>query len=338
MFRALFSGRWHSVLSLPLILGRRVVALWKRDFNDVRLILEHEGDVHYVQLTPRFQRIATRAAISGGAALSCIVVALQVNSWRLSSRVTELETSQRNISSALAIVENQPLVTPAEARAVAARVKRRQDELLHLVATLSESLSEENAQLWRELQLAGVDRDLLESLRQARPAGGPATRPQLSAIADSAIPARLADNLDLKEALRSLPGELPLTRAQVSSTYGLRRHPVLGGLDSHDGLDLTSAIGDDTIRVVREGRVRIARPSGGYGNMVTVVHPGGVETLYGHMARILVREGQVVDARTPLGIVGATGLATGKHLHYEVRLDGKTLNPDIIIRATRYVQ
>jgi murein DD-endopeptidase MepM/ murein hydrolase activator NlpD len=67
--------------------------------------------------------------------------------------------------------------------------------------------------------------------------------------------------------------------------------------------------------------------AGGYGNCVVIDHGGGVQTRYGHLSRIVVRTGQHVDPGTLLGAVGSTGLSTGPHLHYEVRVNGAAINP-----------
>jgi murein DD-endopeptidase MepM/ murein hydrolase activator NlpD len=223
-------------------------------------------------------------------------------------------------------------------RALAERIRSRQDELMRLVETLSSSLTAENAQLWQELQLAGLDRDLFDQMRQSLPAGGPPVPPGLAVTETAALPEELASNIELKEVLRTLPSRLPLANAEVSSKYGLRRHPVVGGLDKHQGLDLISRSNDDTVRAVRAGRVRVAANSGGYGRLVIVTHASGVETWYAHLASIAVRPGQTVNDRTILGMVGNTGVSTGKHLHFEVRVDGTSLNPDWVVRATRHVQ
>jgi murein DD-endopeptidase MepM/ murein hydrolase activator NlpD len=279
-----------------------------------------------------------RGSITTVATLVTAFMVLQLNTLRLSSRVSELEQTQEHISAALAIVEDVPVANPDEVRALAERLRGRQDELLRLVETLSVSLTAENAQLWQELQLAGVNKDLFERLRNALPAGGPVDPPSFAAQVSQSLPDDLLSNAAIKDVLRSLPARLPLDDADVSSKYGLRRHPVVGGLDTHHGLDLVSRTGDDTVRAVRGGRVRVAANTPGYGKMVILSHPSGVETLYAHLAHISVREGQRVAEGVMLGIVGNTGVSTGKHLHYEVRVDGSSLNPDWVIRATRHVQ
>jgi murein DD-endopeptidase MepM/ murein hydrolase activator NlpD len=89
------------------------------------------------------------------------------------------------------------------------------------------------------------------------------------------------------------------------------------------------------VHAVRAGRVIFAGRSGGYGNTVVLAHPGGIETRYAHLRRILVARGDSVAEWERVGIVGSTGLATGPHLHYEVRLLGRALDPRRILALRR---
>jgi murein DD-endopeptidase MepM/ murein hydrolase activator NlpD len=94
----------------------------------------------------------------------------------------------------------------------------------------------------------------------------------------------------------------------------------------HAGVDLRAAAGDP-IRAAGEGVVRRAGPRGGYGNAVEVDHGGGVTTLYAHASEVLVNPGEKVAARQEIARVGQTGRATGPHLHFEVRVDDRQVDP-----------
>jgi murein DD-endopeptidase MepM/ murein hydrolase activator NlpD len=131
---------------------------------------------------------------------------------------------------------------------------------------------------------------------------------------------------------------MPLFDAAVTSDFGLRHHPILGKVDEHRGVDLYSRTNRDAVLAVAPGVVKEAGYSGGYGNMVLVEHNGGIETLYGHMASVLVHPGQSVAAGTQLGQVGNTGLSTGKHLHFEVLVENVPLDPEKVISAARNLQ
>jgi murein DD-endopeptidase MepM/ murein hydrolase activator NlpD len=98
----------------------------------------------------------------------------------------------------------------------------------------------------------------------------------------------------------------------------------------HKGLDIKVYIGD-TIRAAFDGKVRVVRyEAGGYGNFVVIRHPNGLETIYGHMSKHLVKPDQEVRAGEPIGLGGNTGRSTGSHLHFETRLCGVALNPALM--------
>lgn len=119
---------------------------------------------------------------------------------------------------------------------------------------------------------------------------------------------------------------LPLNGARLSSNFGTRRHPVLGQTRMHSGVDLAAPTGTP-IYAAAAGRVSFAGWNGGYGNLVIINHGNGLSTRYGHMSRISVKQGQQVTQGQTIGAVGQTGLATGPHVHYEVRKNNVATNP-----------
>lgn len=127
-------------------------------------------------------------------------------------------------------------------------------------------------------------------------------------------------------ALGQMPRYLPVSGNGLTSSFGMRRHPVLGIERRHSGLDLAAAYGTP-IAATADGTVAFANWNGGYGLLVAVDHGGGIETRYGHMARLAVAPGQRVRTGDLLGYVGSTGLSTGPHVHYEVRVNGAAVNP-----------
>ena len=113
--------------------------------------------------------------------------------------------------------------------------------------------------------------------------------------------------------------------ARVTSKYGPRRRRM------HRGIDLKVLVGD-TIRAAFDGKVRIKNfERRGYGYYVVVRHPNGLETIYGHLSKILVEENQIVRAGETIGLGGNTGRSTGSHLHIETRFLGQAINPAEII-------
>ena len=116
-------------------------------------------------------------------------------------------------------------------------------------------------------------------------------------------------------------------RGMVTSEFGYRKDPFTGQTKGHSGLDLGTGKGTP-IRAALPGTVYVVRYStSGYGYHVMVDHGGGFVTLYAHCSKILVTEGQTVNAGTVIAEVGSTGRSTGNHLHFEVRINGEKQNP-----------
>ena len=124
----------------------------------------------------------------------------------------------------------------------------------------------------------------------------------------------------------------PLPTIEFSSDYGMRRHPVHGDVRMHHGIDLDADSGTP-ISSISDGIVTFAGERGGYGNLVVVDHGGGFETRYAHQANLTVTEGDLVHAGDVIGYVGSTGVSTGPHLHFEVRRDGESVDPEPWLRV-----
>ena len=119
---------------------------------------------------------------------------------------------------------------------------------------------------------------------------------------------------------------MPTPSTRITSNYGYRA----SFRRQHKGLDIKVYIGD-TIRSAFSGKVRIVDyERKGYGNYVVIRHPNGLETIYGHLSKHLVRENQVVKAGEPIGLGGNTGRSTGSHLHFETRFLGQAINPALL--------
>jgi murein DD-endopeptidase MepM/ murein hydrolase activator NlpD len=116
------------------------------------------------------------------------------------------------------------------------------------------------------------------------------------------------------------------THGWLSSSMGNRADPINGSKDFHPGLDISADKGDPVYSTA-DGKIVNASAAGNYGNLVIVDHGYGIETRYGHLSAFKVKVGQAVKRGDLLGLVGSTGRATGAHLHYEVRANGRILNP-----------
>jgi murein DD-endopeptidase MepM/ murein hydrolase activator NlpD len=125
--------------------------------------------------------------------------------------------------------------------------------------------------------------------------------------------------------LSSTPSIWP-ANGWVSSPFGIRRDPFTGRRRFHEGIDITNRIGTPIIAPA-DGVVVFAGRNGGYGNVIYISHGFGITTRYGHLSKILVKVGQHVQRGDLIGKMGSTGRSTGPHLHYEVRVNNKPVNP-----------
>lgn len=128
-------------------------------------------------------------------------------------------------------------------------------------------------------------------------------------------------------------GYVAPVKGRLTSPFGYR--PRFGRM--HKGVDLNLQVGD-TVRASFDGRIRITQYEGkGYGYYVVVRHDNGLETVYGHLSRFLVKPNQYVKAGDPIALGGNTGRSTGPHLHFETRFMGIAINPATIIDFDNYV-
>lgn len=113
----------------------------------------------------------------------------------------------------------------------------------------------------------------------------------------------------------------------ITSDYGYRVHPIYQIWSMHDGIDFSAALGTDIFSTAEGTITKIKRSKHGYGNEVIITHKNGYSTRYAHLNEIHIEEGQRVSKNTCVGTVGTTGLSTGPHLHYEVLLNNKSIDP-----------
>lgn len=112
----------------------------------------------------------------------------------------------------------------------------------------------------------------------------------------------------------------------VTSYFGYRFHPILHFTRFHAGIDIGASMGSPIVAAA-DGQVAAAGWAGGYGREVQIAHGGGIVSLYGHMSEIVAAPGSFVHAGQLIGYVGSSGLSTGPHVHFEVRIGGKPVNP-----------
>jgi murein DD-endopeptidase MepM/ murein hydrolase activator NlpD len=140
----------------------------------------------------------------------------------------------------------------------------------------------------------------------------------------------------LKEVLRALPLSLPVDYYRLTSKYGGRVDPVNKKRSQHNGIDMAGAM-NTSVYAPAPGTVVHSGPKGRYGNVVEIDHGFGIVTRFAHLNKTLVEVGDVVGHRQRVALLGNSGRSTGPHLHYEVRFDGRPMDPMKFIKAGRYV-
>jgi murein DD-endopeptidase MepM/ murein hydrolase activator NlpD len=140
----------------------------------------------------------------------------------------------------------------------------------------------------------------------------------------------------LQKVMAALPVIPPLDQFTISSTFGARKDPINGTSAFHSGLDM-AAWYDTPVYAPAPGRVVFAGWRGKYGRLVEIDHGMGIHTRYGHLKKILVEVGDEVERRDKIGKVGSSGRSTGPHVHWEVRIDGKAVNPMPFLLAGKNV-
>ncbi|MAC61193.1 MAG: hypothetical protein CMN37_04815 [SAR116 cluster bacterium] len=142
---------------------------------------------------------------------------------------------------------------------------------------------------------------------------------------------RVSLTKDLRIALNYVPLKAPMDYYYVSSKYGYRKDPITKKKRFHPGIDLAGTWHEDVLAPA-DGTVIFAGNNGGYGKMVKIKHRYGITTRYGHLQKVLVKKGQKVQIRDRIGKMGNTGRSTGQHLHYEILVNNKHIDPAIYIK------
>jgi murein DD-endopeptidase MepM/ murein hydrolase activator NlpD len=142
----------------------------------------------------------------------------------------------------------------------------------------------------------------------------------------------------IQDALRHLPFAAPVQNYGVSSRFGRRRDPINNRVSVHRGIDLKGQWGGgDEIRSAGAGVIRAAGWMGKYGRVIEIDHGNGVRTRYGHLRKIEVKRGQRVDQGELIGILGSSGRSTGPHVHFEVVVNGRYVDPEKFLLAGKNV-
>ncbi len=140
----------------------------------------------------------------------------------------------------------------------------------------------------------------------------------------------------LQASIVAIPSARPVESVALTSNFGIRTDPFRGGAAMHSGVDIPGPYGTP-IYATADGIVGRTGRVGGYGNLIELEHGKGIQTRYGHLSSILVAPGKAIRRGELIGLMGSTGRSTGNHLHYEVRLDGRAVNPTPFLQTSDYL-
>jgi murein DD-endopeptidase MepM/ murein hydrolase activator NlpD len=220
-----------------------------------------------------------------------------------------------------------------------AEIARMERELAAMQADVA--VIKEAAQRRYQITAGEVRRLGLDPSRLHTGTGGPFEAVETVRAADPNFKALFNSwtRLDqLEQGTVAIPSTEPVRGTNFTSGYGVRSDPFRGRAAMHAGIDLAGPTGTPIYATADATVGRSEYNSGGYGNLVELEHGHGIQTRYGHLSKSLVSAGQRVKRGDMIGLMGSTGRSTGSHLHYEVRIDGKAVNPVPFLQSTSYLQ
>ncbi len=258
----------------------------------------------------------------------------------LGTMLARLDQANRSLLKSLDVRtrEREDLVT--QVARLSDRLVKLQRDQVGVLARLDARTSDSVEIMQRIISMAGLDTNQMLSRVGAPPLGRGGPFIELSATEPASLLESQIDELDtrveqwrgLRDLIERLPLTAPLDGYQITSTFGGRKDPVSGRPAMHKGNDM---IGRSRALILSPapGKVTFVGWNGGYGKMVEVDHGMGIRTRFAHMRKIYVKRGQEIDFRQRLGQMGSTGRSTGEHLHYEIRVDGISVDPEAFLRA-----
>ena len=270
------------------------------------------------------------AAASGGAPMDFVAEALAKTAAERDQVVEDAQTA---------------LLAADEMATQISLMKEQNDQIFR---QLEEAMTVSVAPLDKMFRAAGMPTDrIIEQVRRGYSGqGGPLTPLSFSTRGEEPSPDALRANRILNQmdrlnlyriAAQKAPFATPVKNSfRFTSGFGPRRDPKTGGRRMHNGVDFAASLGTP-LYATADGVVPHAGWQSGYGRLVKIQHEFGIETRYAHLSRLQVKVGQKVSRGDRIGDMGASGRVTGVHLHYEVRVGGKAVNPMIYIKAANDV-
>lgn len=319
---------------------------WTREYQDARIIWEQNAELRYFYFSAVMQRMLVRGFIVFALSMIGFILVLSALSVDLYWGRSKLEQSHQAVyralissstgqdDSDLANISEDQMLTLAQT------IHDRDMSIRRFVDTSKIAVAQENVGLKNQLDSSGLTEKVINIIQRNSSSGGFSSSNEVknNALLRGKVAEDLASNREMREVLAALPSKMPLANFNVSSDFGIRRHPFTNQPHFHTGVDLINEDRDDRVYPVKSGVVVMAQVHSSYGNTVVVRHSNGIESLYAHLAIISAQVGDNVNTQTPIGYVGNTGVSTGKHLHLEILVGGYPVNPQKVIRTAQYVQ
>jgi murein DD-endopeptidase MepM/ murein hydrolase activator NlpD len=307
------------------------------------------------------QRELAKATALGASAetrinmLNAKVAGLEDEIQEINGRAGDIEEQARQLTIALNTAIEQRNRLQNERAKMAGTIGELRQQLTTLqesqanfVANLAERARVNIDDMEKTVAMTGLDvNKLLQSIEEQETGkGGPFIPAPVVASGDAgeqrllASVATLGDQVDrwekLQLILRTLPLTAPIDSYYISSSFGTRKDPFNGARSLHEGIDMVSKLRSEVLSTA-PGTVTFAGWKGGYGRVVEIDHGLGIVTRYAHLHAINVKVGDVVDYRQEIGKLGSSGRSSGPHVHFEVRYNGRPLDPMAFLKAGRYV-
>ena len=231
----------------------------------------------------------------------------------------------------------QLAAAPVPATADLARMEREVEAMQADVQAMKQVAAQRYQLTANELRRLGVDPARFQGFNGS---GGPFEAVEPLRAADPNFKALFTSwkKLDqLEQGSIAVPSTAPVRGTSFTSGFGVRSDPFRGRAAMHAGIDLAGPIGTP-IYATADATVGRSQWVSGYGNLIELDHGRGIQTRYGHLSRSMVSVGQRVKRGDVIALMGSTGRSTGSHLHYEVRIDGKAVNPAPFMQSSDYLQ
>ena len=269
-----------------------------------------------------------RFRISGSLQVVGLVALMALVAWSSYALARLLTPTPVTVASAAVSLSSNDY--SAKVAALTAETERRVQLIERRQAALAAALAEEN------IDTAALERlGFTPSTAASDGRGGPFDGGADPTFKQLFTSWKKLDNL--ASGAIAVPSDKPVKTAAFTSGYGVRSDPFRGSAAMHPGIDLAGPMGTPIYATADGTVLRSGWTSGGYGNLIEVDHGRGIATRYGHLSQVLVRAGQHITRGQLIARMGSTGRSTGSHLHYEVRIDGKPVNPIPFMKSTDYL-